>query len=53
VPLVVDDALLNFLTAEAVAVALALDAAIRVTTESRLLHDACRAVGVDVGVVSA
>lgn len=44
---------LNFLTAEAVAAALALDAAIRVTTDSRLLHDACQAVAVDVRVVSA
>ncbi len=44
---------LNFLTAEAIAAALALDAAIRVTTDSRLLHDACQAVAVDVGVVSA
>jgi hypothetical protein len=44
---------LNFLTAEAVAAALALDAAIRVTTDSRLLHDACQAVAVDVQVVSA
>jgi hypothetical protein len=43
---------LNFLTAEVVAVALALDAAVRVTTESRLLHDACRGVGVDVQAVS-
>jgi hypothetical protein len=43
---------LNFLTAEAVAAAVALDAALRVTTESRLLHDACRSVGVDVRVVS-
>jgi hypothetical protein len=43
---------LNFLTAEAVAAALALKAAVRVTTESPLLHDACRAAGVDVRVVS-
>jgi hypothetical protein len=43
---------LNFLTAEAVAAALALDAAIRVTTESRLLRDACQALAVDVRVVS-
>lgn len=44
---------LNFLTAEAVAAALALGAAIRVTTESRLLHDACHAVAVEVRVVAA
>jgi hypothetical protein len=42
---------LNFLTAEAVAAALVLDAGIRVTTESRLLHDACQAVAVDVRTV--
>lgn len=43
---------LNFLTAEAVAAALALGAGVRVTTDSPLLRDACRAVGVDVQVVS-
>lgn len=43
---------LNFLTTEAVAAALALDAAVRVTTDSPLLNDVCRAVGVDVRVVS-
>jgi hypothetical protein len=43
---------LNFLTAEAVATALSLDAAIRVTTNSPLLNDACRVLGVDVQVVS-
>jgi hypothetical protein len=43
---------LNFLTAEAVAAALALDGSLRVTTESRLLTDACRALGVDLGVVT-
>jgi hypothetical protein len=43
---------LNFLTAEAVAAALALNAAVRVTTDSPLLNEACRAVGVDVRVVS-
>jgi hypothetical protein len=42
---------LNFLTAEAVAAALALNAAIRVTTESPLLHDACRVAAVDVRIV--
>lgn len=43
---------LNFLTAEAVAAALSLDAAVRVTTDSPLLNDACRAVGVDVRMVA-
>lgn len=44
---------LNFLTAEAVAAALALDATVCVTTESPLLHDACRAVGVEVRTLRA
>lgn len=43
---------LNFLTAEAVAAALALGAGVRVTTDSPLLREACRAVGVDAQVVS-
>lgn len=43
---------LNFLTAETVATALSLDAAIRVTTDSPLLNDTCRALGIDVQVIS-
>ncbi len=38
---------LNFLTAEAVAAATSLGAGLRVTTESRLLSDACHALGID------
>jgi hypothetical protein len=43
---------LNFLTAEAVAAALALGAGIRVTTESRLLADACQTLSIGLGVVA-
>jgi hypothetical protein len=43
---------LNFLTAEAVAVALALDAGIRVTTDSPLLAQACAALGVEHRIVT-
>lgn len=38
---------LNFLTAEAVAAAVILRGALRVTTESRLLVDASRALGIE------
>ncbi len=43
---------LNLLTAEALAAARMLDAGIRVSTASRLLHDACRALGVDLQVAA-
>ncbi len=43
---------LNFLTAEAVATAVVLHGALRVTTESRLLSEACRVLGIDHQVVS-
>ncbi len=43
---------LNFLTAEAVAAAIILRGALRVTTESRLLSDASRALGIDHQLVS-
>lgn len=43
---------LNFLTAEAVAAAVILRGALRVTTESRLLRDASRALAIDHQLVS-
>ena len=43
---------LNLLTAEALAAARMLEAGIRVTNESRLLHDACHTLGVDLQVVA-
>jgi len=43
---------LNFLTAEAVAAAVILRGALRVTTESRLLRDASGALGIDHRLVS-
>jgi hypothetical protein len=43
---------LNLLTAEALTAARMLDAGIRVSTDSRLLHDACHALGVDLQVVA-
>lgn len=43
---------LNFLTAEAVATALLLRGAIRTTTQSPLLGDACRSLGIDQQVMS-
>lgn len=43
---------LNFLTAEAVAVAVSIDAGIRVTTESPLLAAAAEALDIDVRVLS-
>lgn len=43
---------LNLLTAEAVAAALALDAGIRVTTESGLLTEACRVLRLDLRLLT-
>jgi hypothetical protein len=43
---------LNFLTAEAVAAAVSIDAGIRVTTESPLLAAAAEALDIDVRVLS-
>jgi len=43
--------LVNFLTAEAVALGLVLGGGLRVTTRSPLLEGACRALGIDVVVV--
>jgi len=44
---------LNYLSAEALALALAVDASIAVRTNSPLLRDACKATGVDFRVVDA
>jgi hypothetical protein len=43
---------LNLLTAEAVAVAVVLDASIVVTTDSPLLSDTCARLGIEMGVVA-